>query len=156
MSKYICLDCYEIYEENFEPKKYDAGQRLPIMFCPKHRCEGCIVEVDDNMIGIVIELNKIGLKTAYNCGGHVGSDETDIYIAFSQDIEASMLGDLPDGFELEDKDLVFDKVTIRYIVKDMHEDLDLLYQHKMINRGINNLSNWVVKKKLELDEGDTY
>lgn len=156
MSKYVCLDCYEIYEENFEPKKYNAGERLPIMFCPKHRCEGCIVELDENMIGIIIELNKIGLTTSYCCGGHVGSDETDIYIAFSQDIESSMLGDLPDGFELEDKDLVFDKVTIRFTVKDDGDELDLLYQQRMINEGINNLNNWVFRKKLELDAGDEY
>lgn len=156
MSKYVCLDCYEIYEENFQPKKYDVGDKLPIMFCPKYRCEGCIVEVDDNMIGIIIELNKIGLTTSFSCGGHVGSNETDIYIAFSQDIEANMLGELPDGFELEDKDIAFDKVTIRFTIKDFDENLDLLYQHRMINIGIGRLTKWIDKKKLELDTGGNY
>ncbi len=152
MGRYICLECGETYSENFQPQKYNIpGYKFEVAYCPKYNCEGCVVEIDDNMIGIVLELNKMGLFSNYCCGGHVGADETDVYIAFSPDIEAHMLGDIPEGFELEDKDVVFDKVCIRHTIKDHNIPHDLLWQQREINKYIDILTKWVEERRLHFD-----
>ena len=46
MSKYVCMECYEIYNEEFKPEKYDIGERLPVSYCPKVNCDGEIVKID--------------------------------------------------------------------------------------------------------------
>jgi len=36
------------------------------------KCPKCKYYIDDELVPIIIELNKIGLKTSYCCSGHKG------------------------------------------------------------------------------------
>jgi len=50
---YICLNCYEVYDNHL---KFD--RTLEYNFCPKSSCDGNIIEVDELFIPVIIELNK--------------------------------------------------------------------------------------------------
>jgi hypothetical protein len=37
------------------------------------RCPKCDYYIDDELVPLIIELNKVGLKTRFSCSGHKGS-----------------------------------------------------------------------------------
>lgn len=151
MSRWICLDCKNTFTMETNIKQVTVDKHK-YGYCPIHNCGGMdVFECDENMVAIIMTLNEIGLKTAFSCGGHIGSDETDIYIAFDSDIESYMLGKLPHGFELEEKDMIFDRVVIRHTIKDSSVPIDLVYQQYRINKAINDLIQWTQNKIITFD-----
>jgi HD-GYP domain-containing protein (c-di-GMP phosphodiesterase class II) len=55
---YICLDCYEIFnDENIIKTKYDYDTEI---FCPKRNCQGNVVDIDELLLLSIKILNKKG------------------------------------------------------------------------------------------------
>lgn len=82
MSKYVCLSCGEIYDTDYVV----FGNELDWNFCPKTKCYGKIVKLDDNMIASIVALNKNNISTKFCCGGHIGEKTCAPYIAFDDDV----------------------------------------------------------------------
>lgn len=81
MSKYVCLECGEIYDTDYIVFEKESDWN----FCPKAKCFGNIVKLDDNMIAPIIALNKNNIPTKFCCGGHIGENTCAPYIAFNDD-----------------------------------------------------------------------
>lgn len=81
MSKYVCLSCGEIYDTDYVIFENESDWN----FCPKSKCYGKIVELDDNMIAPIAALNKNNIPTKFCCGGHIAEKTCAPYIAFDDD-----------------------------------------------------------------------
>lgn len=92
---FVCLDCFEIYENNIALIQTSNGH----IYCPKKTCYGEIIEVDELLLPTIILLNKKNYKTAYCCAGHflTGIDEN-AYIMFKNNCQPLTV---PKGFTSE-------------------------------------------------------
>lgn len=81
MSKYVCLNCGEVYDTNLI--KFDVTEDWN--FCPKSNCLGQVVELDDNMVAPILHLNMNDIYTKYCCGGHIKENSCAPYISFDDD-----------------------------------------------------------------------
>lgn len=54
-------------------------------------------EIDNNMLDIIVALNKKGYRTSFCCGGHEDSSVLDLNIVFQKNYNLS----LPEGFKNE-------------------------------------------------------
>lgn len=61
-----CPSCMDVYVKN-NLKKDEKG----IYFCPKPKCTGNLVDIDELLYQIIPALNKMGFVTIYSCQGHV-------------------------------------------------------------------------------------
>jgi len=93
---YICLNCYEVYDNHL---KFDRTSEYN--FCPKSSCDGNVIEVDELFIPVIIELNKKGYNTSSCCSAHTYDSYINSYIMFDEDVK---LSSLPKGYKY-DKDL---------------------------------------------------
>lgn len=92
----VCLTCYTVYPL----EQYSSDGTYSI--CPNMSCGHEIYKIDENMIPVIIELNKKGYKTTDCCSGHNWEDvdglQLSIYIAFAKDVQPKTV---PKGFYLE-------------------------------------------------------
>ena len=93
---YICLNCYEVYDNHL---KFDRISEYN--FCPKSSCDGNVIEVDELFIPVIIELNKKGYNTSSCCSAHTYNSYINSYIMFDEDVK---LSSLPKGYKY-DKDI---------------------------------------------------
>lgn len=69
-----------------------------------------IIILDDNIIDTIMELNTKGYTTMFSCGGHVGDENTEIYIVIKRTkeidniLEEKIIPILPDGFIIQVQD----------------------------------------------------
>ena len=99
--KAVCLDCYEIFVAEAVPKNHTAWG------CPRMNCIGEVVLVDENMIPIIITLNKRGYPTRYCCSGHFWNLRWNTYIQFKGIKEFPFL---PKGFKFEESNYTDDEL----------------------------------------------
>lgn len=76
MSCFVCMSCYEVYH-HFARKEGWEGDR-----CPKISCQGLIAEIDEDMIEVIIELNRRGYVTKMCCQGHPRDVTVNTFIEF--------------------------------------------------------------------------
>lgn len=71
------------------------------MACDK--CKGAEpIILDPKIAGVVMTLNKKGLKTRFSCAGHKWPGEVDIpYIVFDDSVPVDIFKNLPRGWELD-------------------------------------------------------
>jgi len=92
---FICLDCYEIYEDNIKETENKNGN----IRCPKRTCYGDVVQIDELLIPTIILLNKKGYRTSYCCSGHfTTSMYENAYIMFKHNCQPPTI---PKGFNGE-------------------------------------------------------
>lgn len=137
---YLCLNCYEVYDEtiqNVAPIQYGIRE---YRMCPKNNCNGEIIEVDEMLVPIIIELNKKGYSTEYCCSAHTYDDENCVntYIMFSKGYKPETV---PKGFTLETPNYNNNICLRKFYVKIK----DKLKLHKQIMQTMIDLSNWVKK-----------
>lgn len=92
----MCLTCFEYFDKELIRfhDHFDANN-----ICPKTKCDGDIIEVDELFLPIIKILNQKGYITTYCCSGHI-TENYSSYIAFDEDIE---LPNLPPLYQY-DKD----------------------------------------------------
>ena len=112
-SKYLCLDCFEIYDSSF----LNIGNPYEEVGCPKAGCSGYVVEIDELMLPIITILNAKGYFTRYCCSGHY-YDCPNAYIMFEDDVR---IPDVPEGFK---KEIDRNHVTIRATIPRGTHDFD--------------------------------
>ncbi len=134
---YVCMSCYEVYN-NFATKANYDGDR-----CPKMNCCGLIAEIDDDLVEVIIELNKRGYITKMCCQGHPRDLYINTFIAFYD--EESFPTQTPKGFKrgTEHGEFVFTKL---YSKKHTYFELQ-----NMIFAAITELMAWV--QELPPNEG---
>lgn len=79
----ICLNCGCCGRSTFDEEGYYYIESIPDSFnvCP--RCNNnTIIECDENLIGVVYRLNRLGYKTRFSCAGHPENWYESMYIAF--------------------------------------------------------------------------
>lgn len=92
---FICLNCYEIYEDNVSSLANTKGN----IQCPKRTCCGDVVQVDELLLPTIILLNKKGYRTSYCCSGHfITCMEENSYIMFEHNCQPPTI---PKGFHGE-------------------------------------------------------
>jgi hypothetical protein len=101
----MCIDCFEP-----DRRKYRYSQ-----VCKK--CEGELVEIDENFLAPIAILNQKGYYTDYCCSGHCFDKDLphDAYISFSKGIK---IPNLPRNYQTDKERYPFikyndDKVCIR-------------------------------------------
>ena len=117
MRSFLCLNCGEVYNESVENKDGIVGNALGVYayMCPKMNCNGHVIEIDDFLLSVIRNLNKMGFSTLSCCSGHSydslvqNSNHVRTYILFERacrglPLDDEMLGEieagLPEGFEL--------------------------------------------------------
>jgi hypothetical protein len=65
---FVCKSCFEVYDSYRIIVKVDKF--LIESICPKHDCQGELVEIDDYLIDPIISLWKSGIATFSCCSGH--------------------------------------------------------------------------------------
>lgn len=139
---YMCLSCHEEYKkENLNLGKEDTCR------CPKVKCGGKIIELDDMILPVIKLLNIKGYQSAYCCSGHSYEKICDTYISFESD---SIPSYLPSGFELEDEDCYKahgwrfeDKLGTDIGIRKYHgENLNEYDLHKDICKTMMDLVDW--------------
>lgn len=132
--KKVCLRCYQIYD-NVELKtaKYadSSGQFSTWNFCPKSNCFGNVIEVDDNMVYIIIKLNKNNYETQACCQGHVSEHSIFIYIKFKDNHLSDIIKKIgiPYGFKIEENIIGFslnpkeDQIDNQIIINEKNTEL---------------------------------
>lgn len=70
----ICSRCFEIYRDTLNTK-----------ICPKRKCSGTVIDIDEQITPSIILLNKSGYKTTHSCSGHWYEDNPMPYIKFKCD-----------------------------------------------------------------------
>jgi len=139
---YFCLKCGEIYKENIKNTQIQYNKNNNIedwIFCPKLKCIGQVIEVDDMFLPIIRLLNNKGYYTEHCCSGHVGTDTYDSYISFDKTIQGLLL--IPEGY-IEEKDN--NKYCIRRNYSDKLNDID--FHLELLNNAIETL-NWAKELK---------
>ena len=96
-SKYLCLDCGEVYNSS----SLHINELFSEVSCPKTNCDGTLIEIDELMIPIIQILNQKGYITKYCCSGHYDYIHPNSYIMFEDWVE---LPYIPDGFIKEEKE----------------------------------------------------
>lgn len=89
---YICLDCYEVYKDSAMKESESDWYNKP---CPKIRCGGYVVEVDELLLLSIKLLNQKGYITKFCCSGHTYESICNSYISFEDYVE---LPNLPKGY----------------------------------------------------------
>ena len=127
---FLCTNCWEAYSEDFE-------------MCPKKSCNwGEVVNIDDDLVPIIVELNKKGYITQMCCSGHVyegsGNPRPRTFISFEPFITKKLFPNFPIGFTVtQHHDWLF--IEARY------EPLNILCTHAVLEQGIAQLAFWVDK-----------
>jgi len=69
---YICNSCLTIFEDSFilQCVKLDMYW-IKNEMCPTYKCDGKLIEIDNNIIYFIQELWKLNIKTLFCCGGHI-------------------------------------------------------------------------------------
>lgn len=95
---YICLHCFQRYDNSISKLIDYELDPEGIISCPKKDCGEQVVEIDDLFIPIIELLNAKGYYTESCCSGH---DEmlTNSYILFDQSVE--YLPNIPNGYEFK-------------------------------------------------------
>ena len=115
-------------------------------------------EIDNNMVTLLINLNKKGYKTRYHCEGHIEEDDSQIYISFSGNYTMPFL---PEGFIKKPRAFViqfhippykYKKLTLeqKQAIKD--EKLKALYEWESKLQPIDDIWEKFTKHKLLLEE----
>jgi len=123
---YICLDCYEVFEENVmrNVQKVNYAEGRDWLFCPITSCGGNVIEVDELLLPVIKILNKKGYNTKFCCAGHTYDNYPNTYINFEKDVE---IPNLPQGFEF-DKVGINNGMTIRKDYKKYKKNEIRLYK----------------------------
>jgi hypothetical protein len=109
---FVCLDCFEIYEDNISLIENQKGN----IMCPKKTCYGKVVEVDELILPTILLLNKKGYRTRYCCSGHTYLPlPQNCYIMFE---EGRSPQTIPPGFRGE-----FDYACQAYIIRKIFKPI---------------------------------
>ena len=82
-SKYLCLECGEIYDSD----RLNNNKLFEYIQCPKTNCVGTLIEVDELLLPTIKILNEKGYSTKFCCSGHYESQHPNGYIAFEDWVE---------------------------------------------------------------------
>lgn len=82
-SKYLCLDCGEVYNS----EQLNLSPFIEDILCPKSSCHGYLIEVDELLIPTIKLLNDKGYTTNYCCSGHYNNHNPRCYILFAEGID---------------------------------------------------------------------
>lgn len=80
----ICLNCGavgKLYETDDNVNYFNEISQLHT-HCPK--CNKELTDIDEEILGIIFSLNKLGYKTTYSCAGHYYENFEGAYIAFDK------------------------------------------------------------------------
>lgn len=115
MTKNVCMDCYKVDE------KCD---------CKRDRQ----VEIDDNMVDIIIEMNRKGYITKHCCGGHLMYSDNDVYIVFKNyDKELNK----PFGFKYRYKK------GVHHVINCFSMSIDYENYVEELEKEVSSLRKWV-------------
>lgn len=136
----VCMSCLEVYKniESLKAKDYDYE------FCPKSQCLGRIVEIDDLMIGTIIELNKKGYSTNYCCSAHEFENCPSIYVQFenfNNESYDAMFDNFPNGFSVEIEGCDHPFVIRKNLLYSDNIYEDILNHNKTLRRWAKSLPN---------------
>ena len=107
MSKYLCLKCDEVYDEDLIALREYGDGFSRYRECPKSSCNGMVIEVDEVILPTIRVLNQKGYITLFCCSGHFNMGVSNIYIKFEEEcFDAIINSDLPEDFEIEDGDVI--------------------------------------------------
>ena len=90
-SKYLCLDCREVYDSSH----LNINGIFDEIWCPKTNCHGILFEIDELLIPTIKVLNEKGYITKFCCSGHYTGQHPKSYITFEDDIDIPYV---PNGF----------------------------------------------------------
>jgi hypothetical protein len=127
---FVCLSCLEAYFD-------DLGK------CPKKSCSwGEVVSIDDDLVPIIVELNKKGYATQMCCSGHAyeGSENPRprTFISFEPFIERKLFPNFPIGFSVTQH-------QNKLFIEACYESSNGLRAHALVAQGIARLALWVEK-----------
>jgi hypothetical protein len=94
---YLCLECFEAFKEDRITYKNNLESFNP---CPRSKCCGEVIEVDELFLPIIKVLNQKGYITTFCCSGHITDNICSSYIAFDDEV---ILPNLPPMYQY-DKD----------------------------------------------------
>lgn len=114
-SKYLCLDCGEVYESNL----LNINDLFEDIFCPKTNCCGTLIEIDELLLPTIKLLNNKGYTTKYCCSGHYSGQHPQSYIMFDKGIDVPYL---PKGFKKETFNNYISIVSITELKKPTYKD----------------------------------
>lgn len=80
----VCLNCGavgKLYETDDSVHYFNEISQLHT-HCPK--CNKELTDIDEEILGIIFSLNKLGYKTTYSCAGHYYENFEGAYIAFDK------------------------------------------------------------------------
>lgn len=125
---YLCTTCWEAYNDN-------------LGMCTKKSCSGGeVVDIDDDLVPIIVELNKKGYVTQMCCSGHVyegsGDPSPRTFISFEPFIKKNLFANFPIGF-------VVTKSADKLFIEASYEPSNGLRTHALIAQGIAQLALWV-------------
>ncbi len=145
----VCFNCYEIYHNMI--LQYNNSKT--IYCCPKVKCEAEVFFIDENMIPIIMVLNKKGYLTRACCSSHIW-DPACMYISFYTGIKFN--SDLPKEFilsesiwldeETEGREFngVFYGIYLSKKVQNKILDMSTLYHQQIIFKYLNILYKWAL------------
>lgn len=121
----FCLLCGEIYRKEtvFSKSEYKiADKTYTWTLCPKVKCNGNVIEVDDMFLPIIKMLNKKGYITNHCCCGHVDDGCIESYISFASNVDIPYK---PEGYEWEtyDNGLCIRKYYPNSDIFELHKQL---------------------------------
>lgn len=90
---FICTKCLEVYNKVFDQDGHPGTK------CPKMSCDSNIAEIDEDLVEIIIELNRKGYLTKMCCQGHPHDVTINTFIAFYN--EECFPPITPKGFDRE-------------------------------------------------------
>ena len=91
-SKYLCLDCGEVYDSRY----LNTNELFEDIWCPKTTCCSTLIEIDELLIPTIKLLNDKGYMTKFCCSGHYTGQHPRSYITFYEGIDVPSV---PNGFE---------------------------------------------------------
>lgn len=130
---YVCLECYEIYNEKVQCTKEPNG----LILCPKTSCRHLVVEVDELLLPTIVLLNQKGYGTKFCCSGHYYSTKPcHCYILFQENQEPPFF---PEGYlkEIDNKGLnknccdinrYFEYETEKELIQNIYSNAFKLYE----------------------------
>jgi len=136
---FMCMKCFEIYKPLYIKKN-------KITYCPKVKCFGDVVEIDELFVLPIRILNQKGYKTKYCCSGHMIDEYINSYISFDDNV--INLPSLPKGFYLDDNDYL-SKQNINKTNITIRRDFNSYFSGDYLN----NVQVW---SKLDKSESEIY
>lgn len=94
---YYCTCCDTVYDTEayvaLKTHRYVYSDGL--VKCPNIKCEGSLIDIDENFISLMHELNELGVNTMYCCSGHYWDIKDNllcIYICYDYETDIEETG----------------------------------------------------------------